>query len=1038
MSMKHGFTILLTFCAALVLCQPVSRPQADTATVTGRVVDPANAIVPGTTITVLNVDTQIVRKAITNAEGSFIVAGLLPGNYRIEAAKAGFKTVIKPDVTLHVQDVIAINFSMMLGSISESITVGSASPLINTESGAVSTVIDRTLVDNLPMNGRSFNTLLQLTPGAVIAPRNSANELGQFSINGQRTDANYFTVDGVGANFGTAYNGFNGQAAGGVVPAFNAVGGTSSLVSVDAMQEFRIQTSSFAPEYGHQPGGQIAIETRSGTNEFHGAAFDYFRNTILDANNWFNNAVGKPRSPDIQNDFGGVLGGPIRKDKTFFFFSYEGLRLRQPQTQIVTVPSLALRASAIPAAALYLIMFPKPDPNSPDLGNGLARFTQSWSSRITADATSARIDQNLGNRWNIFGRFNEAPSQIMTRSGMEVNTTPINTRTVTVGLNGTIRPNLTNSLRVNYSTQSASETATFDSFGGATPPTLNLLFPSPLTPSKDAAGFFLFDTGVYIDGQLSGNKATQVNVLDGFSLNVGTHQLKVGVDERAFWNRAQENSGLDYFISSAKNFASSATANIGILRGVYNASGILSHSLSLYAQDTWNVGRRLTVTYGLRWEFNPSPSPLGSTIIDSWRNVDNPATVTLAPLGTPPWRTTYGNFGPRLGVAYRLTSSGDFVVRGGIGSYYDTGLGTLGSVLSFLNGSSIMDTTPSDLTLPRPNLNGLMPPAPSSQPPYQSSAFYAISPTFQLPRSFQWNVSVEKSFAGQSFSATYVGQAGRRLLRTQDYLTSSSNPNFLPGSQFILTNNGDTSDYDALQLQYRRPLATRLHILANYTWGHSIDTNSSDVSFNGSNQIVSPGANRGSSNFDVRQNFTGAFTYDIPGTRGPDPIKLVTKGWSVSLIAQARTGFPIDIVTSQLSVLGFQGTSRPDLVPGQPIWIQNATKPGGKYLNKAAFIIPTTPRQGDLGRNSILGFGMTQFDLSGARQFNFTERWKLQFRSDMFNVLNHPNFGNPINNLSCGCFGVANSMLNQRLGGLNSLYQVGGPRSVQVSLKLLF
>lgn len=1040
---------MLTICAVFIFWQPVGRAQADTATITGRVLDPLNATIPNATITILNVDTQITHQTVTNNDGLFVVSGLLPGNYRIEAGKAGFKTVIKPDVVLHIQDVVAINFNMIVGSVSESVTVGAGAPLVNTESGAVSTVVDRQFVENLPMNGRSFNTLLQLTPGAVMAAQGPNGELGQFSVNGQRNDANYFTVDGVGANFGTNALG-SGQGFGGAVPAFNALGGTSSLVSVDAMQEFRIQTSSFAPEYGHQPGGQVAIETRSGTSEFHGDAFNYFRNKVLDANDWFANAAGKPRAPENQNDFGGVLGGPViipglydGQDKTFFFFSYEGLRLRQPQNQLVLVPTLATRASAVPAAAQYLNAFPKPDPNAPDLGDGSANLTASWSNRITLDATSLRIDHRLGLRWNAFGRFNDSPSQIVSRPGgvNEIDVTNVNTRTVTLGLNGAVSQNLSNSFRVNYSTQSAGATSSLDSFGGGTPPNISALFPSPLIPSDSRARFGIRTSSQYLEGLSARTMSTQMDLIDDFGVSLGAHHIKFGVDERALWMNRAGSSSLTYFASTPAKFASSATADGGISSVFSMPVRVLLHSFSLYGQDTWKIGQRLTLTYGLRWELNPAPDPLGSTFLPSWQNLNDPSTIVLAPVGTPAWKTTYGNVTPRLGIAYRLNRTGDFVLRGGIGSYYDTVQGMLSTLLSsYPIAASIFDFNPSDLTLPRPNLNGLIP-STSIQPPYQSFQLAGISPDLQLPRSYQWNVSLEKAFGQQSISLTYVGQVGSRLLHTQIFYPPASNANFRPGSDFILTSNGDSSNYSALQWQYRRPLTKSLQVLANYTWGHSIDTNSSDAAFNGSDQIVPTGANRGSSDFDVRQNVTGAFTYDLPGSSGPELLKAVTKGWSLSLVAQARTGLPINVTSQQLSVLGYFAPSRPDLVSGQPIWIEDSTRPGGKYLNPAAFALPSSPRQGDLARNSIQGFGMTQFDLSAARLFPFTERMKVQFRSDIFNVANHPNFTNP----SGAYLGPTNTrflasrkMLNQGLGGLNSLYQAGGPRSVQFSLKLLF
>src|SRR4029434_1262744 len=229
------------------------------------------------TITAINTDTGVRHETTPNDAGAYHVANIPPGLYRIEVKKAGFRTLIKPDVTLHVQDALTIDVAMTLGDVSETVTVEGGAPLVNTRSGTVSTMIDRELIDNLPLNGRSFQTLIMLTPGTVVTPT-TFNDQGQFSVNGQRADANYFMVDGVSANFGVTGYFPMMQTAGGALPALSASGGTNSLASVDALQEFRVQTSSFAPEYGRTPGGQISIVTRSGTNAFHGSLFEYFRN----------------------------------------------------------------------------------------------------------------------------------------------------------------------------------------------------------------------------------------------------------------------------------------------------------------------------------------------------------------------------------------------------------------------------------------------------------------------------------------------------------------------------------------------------------------------------------------------------------------------------------------------------------------------------------------------------------------------------------------------------------------------------------------
>ena len=435
-----------------------SAAQSPTGTISGIVTDPVGAMIAGAEAIAENDATRVQFRGKTNDEGLYVIPNLPPGNYRVQVSKVGFKTIIKPDIILNIQDALAINFALPLGSVSEIVTIQGSTPLVNTESAAVGTVIDRQFVESLPLNGRSFNTLLQLTPGVVIAqtPSGSLSPMGQFSVAGQRTDANNFSVDGVSANFGVGSGGYLGNTGSGSTQAFSALGGTSSLVSVDALQEFRVETSSFAPEFGRAPGGQITLATRSGTNDFHGGVFDYFRNTAMDANNWFANQAGNPRAAEHHNDFGGFLGGRLWKDRTFFFFSYEGARLDLPQTSDIQVPSMYARQSAPADLALFLNAYPIPNDSSVTPGVFVAPFIGTYSNRASLDATSIRIDHVLSSRFQIFGRYNDAPSNVVQRvnSLSDINTLTANTRTATIGLNMPLSAKLSNSVRGNYSTLS--------------------------------------------------------------------------------------------------------------------------------------------------------------------------------------------------------------------------------------------------------------------------------------------------------------------------------------------------------------------------------------------------------------------------------------------------------------------------------------------------------------------------------------------------------------------------------------------------------
>jgi hypothetical protein len=1033
---------------ALFLLTALLRAQSTNGSLAGRITDPSQALIADAKIAAVSEGTNVRYETTTNSSGEYYLTNLPPNTYRIEVEKTGFKKLIKPDVILHVQDAPAIDLQMTLGAASDSVTVEAGAPLVNTESATVSTVVDHTFVDNLPLNGRSFQTLINLTPGVVLTVT-AFDDQGQFSVNGQRADANYFMVDGVSANFGVTGYIAMVQDASGALPALSASGGTNSLVSVDAMQEFRIQTSSFAPEFGRTPGGQISILTRSGTNDFHGTAFEYFRNNVLDAKDWFVNYNGLAKPEERMNDFGGVFGGPLVKNRTFFFFSYEGQRLRQPVTQQTVVPDTASRQQAPAGMQPYLNAYPLP--NGPQLGNGVAQFNAGYSNPSSLDATSFRLDQVINSKLTLFGRYNYSPSSFDLRgpafsSGSVLSTTQSLSSTVhtgTIGLTASITPRISNEFRANYSNNSVANFYGLDSFGGAVPIPNSVAFPSGYSSANGLLQIAIVGTGEYVLGKVGTNEQRQVNIVDGLSVTSGGHQMKFGVDYR--W-LAPFSSPSDYH--QFAEFSGVTAAPGGALSGTalfaqsvaFQTNALLTHNLSFYAQDTWKITRRLTVTYGLRWDINP-PLKGKNAANDPFTVVglNNPATMILAPRGTPLYDTTYGNVAPRLGLAWHLGGRPNWGVtlRAGFGIFYDLGQGSLGGVTSYFPYSATKNFSPGAFPLS---------PADAAPPPFSTSPPVSVilvaDPHLKLPRSYQWNVALEQAMgSNQSVSLMYIGAIGRDLLR----VTQLFNPN--PSFQSVAVTDGSaTSDYHALQIKFQRRLSRGLQALASYTFSHSIDSASTDAFANYLNTPGSIGGSnidRGNSDFDIRHAFTAGVTYDLPSARSNAFVRAVSQGWSVDAFVLARSASPVNIVGSLTIAAGVALSYRPNLT-GAPLELFGGGYPGGKIFNKAAFTAAPVGQQGNFGRNVLRGFYATQADIGVQRMFRITEKVGLRFRAEFFNIFNHPNFGSPTNMLPSPLFGRSTQTLASFLGsggangGFNPLYQIGGPRSIQLALKLQF
>jgi hypothetical protein len=471
------------------------------------------------------------------------------------------------------------------------------------------------------------------------------------------------------------------------------------------------------------------------------------------------------------------------------------------------------------------------------------------------------------------------------------------------------------------------------------------------------------------------------------------------------------------------------------------------------------------LTYGLRWDTDFVPTSISGPGFNAALgfNLSNLANLALAPLGTPPYKTRYGNVAPRFGLAYQVSQKPQWqtVLRGGFGVFYDMATSEAGNIAQSayypfgslsLGGGAF------------PLMGGAADPAPITPPNGTNfyNVFDAFDPKLRLPYTLQWNVAIEQSLGkSQSLTASYVGAAGRRLLQTAGIgptpPTYSCYPNFCYAT---LVTNASSSDYDALQLQFHRQMSRGLQALASYTWSHSIDTASAGSIGNASNElsVLNSNINRGSSDFDIRHAFSTGVTYDVPVHFDNPLAKATLRGWSVDNVIQARSAPPVDVYYEFFQLAnGFDTNTRPDVVAGQPFYLHGPMYPGGKAFNAAAFAVPALDpvtglplTQGDLPRNALRGFGAAQWDFAVHRDFPICESMRLQFRAEMFNLLNHPNFGQPVGNLGFpgvpnAQFGLSSAMLGQSLAGgfvgngaFDPLYQLGGPRSIQFALKLFF
>ncbi len=1026
--------------ALAVLCGTPMLAWAQNAQITGVVRDPSKSAIAGAEIVLTNQRTHGSFRTRSNGTGLYTLPALEPGLYTMGVSAQGFRTEEVHDLTVDVGSKLSRDISLGIGSQAETVQVDGSEQELNTTDATVSTVINRRFVENLPLNGRSFQSLITLAPGVLVVPSQGVGSSGEISVNGQRTEANYYTIDGISANTGATVStsGTPGAGFSGSTPQGSALGTTQSIVSIDALEQFRAATSSYSAEYGRTPGGQFNFSTRSGTNGWHGSAFDYLRNDALDAKNTFDTV----KLPERQNDFGGTLGGYLRipglyngRDKTFFFFSYEGLRLTNPvASALYEVPSNDLRANAPAALKPFLSAFPVT--SGADLGNGLAYYNAGYSAPSRLDTSSIRIDHAITDRMRLFGRYSDVPSQSTSRQPTDlaqVNATTRNVKSLVLGLNNILGNSLANELRFGLTGNDYKSDRRLDNFGGATPLAIST---APGLSNGDWMTFFLF-YGLYpyylVEPQ--SNRQRQINVVDSLTQTLGRHTLKYGVDYR----RLVTSEGLPPlwevgFYSSGSQVLKNTPAGLYVYTQNINMKA-LQHEFSAYAQDEWRVSERLSISAGLRWDLNPPPTDANGNTPYTANQVTDLATTAAAPRGTALWQTSYNNFAPRVGVAYRLhnTPGQETVLRAGGGLFYDTGLALSAQGYYGIGTTGFASYTSA---FPATQTQVQAAPTPSAAAPY-NAPIYAFDPNLKQPYTGQWNVAIEQALGEkQSMTLNYVASAGRRLLAQHlFYPENLGNTAFVDGKGLYVSDNGASSDYNSLQVRFDRKLSRGLQVLGTYTWAHAFD--------NATSNFTVYELRRSDSDYDIRQSFQAAASYDIAGRYSNPFVAYTLEHWSLDTRISARSALPVDVLQAQTldSTSGVAEQYHPDRVLNQPLYVYGNAYPGGRAINYNAFT-PTaqTGVDGNAGRNAARGFNAVQTDLTLRRDFPFTERVGLQFRAEAYNLLNHPIYGSIYNALSSGpsLFGQTYNTLNNQLGGLSSLYQVGGPRSLQVALKLHF
>src|SRR5947208_2867807 len=1033
------FVLLILVCAATIPALAQS-----TASLTGIVTDASGAAVPNAKVTVTNKATGVSFNTQTDSAGAYLIPSLPIGVYDIEVTASGFQKALVTDLDLPVATSVTRNVQLRIGETSVTVEITADAVILDTATNSMGQVINDKYVQDIPLNGRHFTDLSLLTPGTITPPANGFLSFplrgqGSFGINtaGQREDTTNWLVNGINLND----------------PVQNQI---TFQPPIGTLAEFKIDNSAFPAEYGRNSGAIVNMATRSGTNDFHGEAFEFLRNNALDARNFFN-TVPNPQAPFKRNEFGGAFGGPLKKNKAFVFLAYEGLRQHQSLTVTSTVPSQnQIAAVTAPAVAGLITLLPPANfHRTSDASAAQADwtgFTGGALANVSLNQGSADFDVDLRAQDRLHGYYvvqkdlreeptaggaigANIPGFGDTRDGFR--------HLGTLSEDHTFGPSLANTVRLGFNRIHL----TFTPNGFFDPAKFNIGMPagSPVAsglPFINVAGTLGFGGPT---GEPQGRGDTTAVLNDTLSWLKGRHTFAFGGEiRRAYNNNIAENIG-SFTYTTMANFLADKGNVFTVLLGS-GSNKILQPAYDAFAQDSFKLARNFTLNVGFRYAWNSTPSESR----DRFTNFDA-ASGTLVSAAQP-YHTNNKNFQPRVGFAWDPFKSGKTSIRA---AYAIMTQAPTTNILTGLSSNPLfavpvnLGSSSNTITLENP-----FPPGTGI-----SLGPFAINPNFDNSYVQDWNLTIQRQLSSNlGVEVAYVGVKGTHLQLSQNInqpfvnggVYASTRPfptlpqtspvlpaqcappnpvcplgNFSGGGQ---VNSGGNSNYNAVWATVNKHFSHGLQFQGSYTFSKSLDYNSLST---GESLFIqnayNPRGDYGPSEFDVRHRFVLSGFYELP-FKSNKP-RLIS-GWQFGVTQQVQTGSPITPTLAIGPGPGISLTVRPDITGPS----QTTGSPAQWFANQALFVSPCVAgvcHPGNLGRDAITGPGFLNTDFSITKNTKFGERFNLQFRSEMFDVLNHPNFGNPVLTVTSASFGVI--QITRFPTG-----DFGSARQIQFALKLMF